>query len=484
MGPAPPPPPRRLRSRPTTGWVEPGVVGPAVERRGRRPAHLPGQPDPHLLRQGARARGPRGALALSRRERRDVRRVDRRTARSRPGAAPAGPASPRCGSRTAAPGWPSAPTTRPCTSSTPRPASDILRRLPDRRHHQGLGHHRPRRLPARSTRARATTTYRVHRPRPRRADRGAVDAVGRRGRARRKWNNDWDGSALSSTTTCSRAARTASSTSSSSTAATGADGKVTVAPELVFNAPGWDDELLAAIGDQDVSIENSVAISGNTVYFANSGGLVQGWDITGLAEGQTPHADVPVLDRRRHRRHDRRSTSEGMLYVASEYERGNEQARTNRPAHEARPDASRTTRSSGRSTTTTRCRRASGPRRPSHDGMVYVVDRRRSLPRRRPGDRRGPVGEEAPGPDVAVAGGRRRRADRGRLQRRPARLRRVRTRARTRRSCGRSSSAAASSRRRRCGTGASTWAPGPAGSAPSATDRPTHDGRARADGSG
>ena len=101
-----------------------------------------------------------------------------------------------------------------------------------------------------------------------------------------------------------------------------------MAPELVFNAPGWDDELLSVIGDQDVSIENSVAISGNTVYFANSGGLVQGWDITGLAEGQTPQrtfrfwtgddTDATIV-----------IDDEGMLYVASEYERGNEQARTN-----------------------------------------------------------------------------------------------------------------------------------------------------------
>ena len=55
-----------------------------------------------------------------------------------------------------------------------------------------------------------------------------------------------------------------------------AAGQAAVAPELVFHAPGWDDELLRAVGDTDVSIEGSVAISGNTLYFANSGGLVQG----------------------------------------------------------------------------------------------------------------------------------------------------------------------------------------------------------------
>jgi hypothetical protein len=65
-------------------------------------------------------------------------------------------------------------------------------------------------------------------------------------------------------------------------------GLVTLDPQLIFNAPGWDDQQLADIGDDEVSIENSVAISGNTVYFSNSGGLVQGWDISGLKDAQMP----------------------------------------------------------------------------------------------------------------------------------------------------------------------------------------------------
>ena len=59
------------------------------------------------------------------------------------------------------------------------------------------------------------------------------------------------------------------------------NGAVTVDPELVFNRPGWDDELIRAVGN-NVSIESSVAMSGNVVYFANSGGLIQGWDLAGL----------------------------------------------------------------------------------------------------------------------------------------------------------------------------------------------------------
>ncbi|HEX9257948.1 MAG TPA: PQQ-binding-like beta-propeller repeat protein [Acidimicrobiales bacterium] len=68
----------------------------------------------------------------------------------------------------------------------------------------------------------------------------------------------------------------------------GPDGKVTVTPQLVFHAAGWDDQLLKDIGDRNVGIENSLAIRGNTVWFANSGGLVQGWDISGLRQGRMP----------------------------------------------------------------------------------------------------------------------------------------------------------------------------------------------------
>ena len=61
-----------------------------------------------------------------------------------------------------------------------------------------------------------------------------------------------------------------------------------VEPELVFNAPGWDDQLLADLGDSNVSIETAITIVGDTLWFANSGGLVQAWDIAGLREGVDP----------------------------------------------------------------------------------------------------------------------------------------------------------------------------------------------------
>ena len=97
-------------------------------------------------------------------------------------------------------------------------------------------------------------------------------------------------------------------------------------PQVVFKTPGWDQELWNTISDHQFSIENSVAISGNTVYFSNSSGLVQGWDITGLKEGRTPtrvfrfwtgdDTDATItIDK------------QGMLYVGSEFERHNDRSK-------------------------------------------------------------------------------------------------------------------------------------------------------------
>ena len=97
-------------------------------------------------------------------------------------------------------------------------------------------------------------------------------------------------------------------------------GEVTVDPELIFNTPGWDDTLLAELPDDTVSIETSPVMVGDTVYFANSGGLVQGWDLSGLGTGEAPRRTFRywVGD-------DTDATmstdADGMLYVAVEWER-------------------------------------------------------------------------------------------------------------------------------------------------------------------
>ena len=104
----------------------------------------------------------------------------------------------------------------------------------------------------------------------------------------------------------------------------GADGLVTIEPILVWDVAGWDDDLLAEI-DSNVSIESSPLIVGDTLYFANSGGLVQGWDIDGLADGVEPtrvfrywagdDVDATLVP-----------DDDGMLYVGVEYERETERS--------------------------------------------------------------------------------------------------------------------------------------------------------------
>jgi hypothetical protein len=142
----------------------------------------------------------------------------------------------------------------------------------------------------------------------------------------RMWNDDWDASALVIDDYLFQGGENGWFYIVKLNRAHDADGKVTVDPQIVFQTPGWDDQLLRDIGDDSLSIENSVAISGNTVYFANGGGLVQGYDISGLKEGRQPQRvfrywtgdDIDasiVVD------------ADGFLYVGVEFERGSDRAR-------------------------------------------------------------------------------------------------------------------------------------------------------------
>jgi PQQ-like domain len=141
------------------------------------------------------------------------------------------------------------------------------------------------------------------------------------------WNDDWDGSPLVLGDFLYEGGENSQFHIVKLNRSIGADGKVQVAPELVFNTPGWDDELLNALNtrQQDVSIENSVAYHEGVIYFANSGGLVQGWDVSGIADGRQPtrvlrywtgddvDASIVIDD-------------PGFLYVGVENERGNSRA--------------------------------------------------------------------------------------------------------------------------------------------------------------
>ncbi|HEY3142517.1 MAG TPA: PQQ-binding-like beta-propeller repeat protein [Acidimicrobiales bacterium] len=137
-----------------------------------------------------------------------------------------------------------------------------------------------------------------------------------------KWNNDWDGTPLVIDDYMYEGGENSQFHVVKLNRSYAADGSVQVAPELVFNAPGWDDELIASLESrqQDVSIENSVAYRDGVVYFANSGGLVQGWDVSGLPQG------VPATRVFRFWTGDDTDASvviddEGFLYVAVENDR-------------------------------------------------------------------------------------------------------------------------------------------------------------------
>ncbi|MEV4515672.1 PQQ-binding-like beta-propeller repeat protein [Dactylosporangium sp. NPDC049525] len=136
------------------------------------------------------------------------------------------------------------------------------------------------------------------------------------------WNDDWDGSGLIIDDYLFEGGENSQFHIVKLNRGYDANGKVTVNPKLVFNTPGWDAQLLKDFGDTNVSIENSVSIYKDTVYFANSGGLVQGWDISGLKAGKTPtrvfrfwtgdDTDASIV-----------IDEAGFLYVGSEYEKGN-----------------------------------------------------------------------------------------------------------------------------------------------------------------
>jgi outer membrane protein assembly factor BamB len=142
------------------------------------------------------------------------------------------------------------------------------------------------------------------------------------------WNDDWDGSGLVLDDLLLEGGENSQFHVAKLNRSYGDDGLVTVAPDLVWNTPSWDDQVIADLAGnraREMSVENSVAVSGNTVYFANSGGLLTGWDLSPLRDGGTPtqtfrfwtgddtDASVVIDD-------------EGFLYVAVEYERGNARA--------------------------------------------------------------------------------------------------------------------------------------------------------------
>ena len=137
------------------------------------------------------------------------------------------------------------------------------------------------------------------------------------------WNNDWDGSPLIIDDHLLEGGENSWFYVVELNRDYDQEGRVTVRPRVRLTVPGFDHQLFSDLGDQEVSIENSVAFHEGVAYFANSGGLVQGWDVSRVLEGSRKAKRVfrfwtgedtdasVVVD------------EEGYLYVASELERFN-----------------------------------------------------------------------------------------------------------------------------------------------------------------
>jgi putative pyrroloquinoline-quinone binding quinoprotein/putative pyrroloquinoline-quinone-binding quinoprotein len=108
------------------------------------------------------------------------------------------------------------------------------------------------------------------------------------------WNDDWDGAPLQIGDYLLEGGENSWFYVIRLNRSYDADHRVTVNPKIVMMVPGYDQQLLNDLGDKNVSIENSVAFDAQrgVVYFANSGGLVQGWDISDVLSGGTHYERV------------------------------------------------------------------------------------------------------------------------------------------------------------------------------------------------
>ena len=137
------------------------------------------------------------------------------------------------------------------------------------------------------------------------------------------WNSDWDGAALVIGDYLLEGGENSWFYVVRLNRSYDGQGKVQVDPKIVATIPGFDDQLLSDVGDGEVSIENSVSFLDGVVYFANSGGLVQGWDISDLLDDGTKYHRVFRFWTGDDTDGSIAIDDEGALYVASEYQRFN-----------------------------------------------------------------------------------------------------------------------------------------------------------------
>ena len=131
------------------------------------------------------------------------------------------------------------------------------------------------------------------------------------------WNNDWDGNPVIVDDILYEGGENGWFFAYELNRAIRTDGLVSVDPQRLFAMPGYDDDLISRSG-RNVSIESSVAVFDQTVYFTNSGGRVVGLDVSEVRAGEAPivfdyyaGGDIdatPIVD------------SDGYVYVSIEYE--------------------------------------------------------------------------------------------------------------------------------------------------------------------
>jgi hypothetical protein len=100
-----------------------------------------------------------------------------------------------------------------------------------------------------------------------------------------EWNNDWDGAALVVGDYLLEGGENSWFYVVKLNRGWTAHHRVRVRPRIVLRVPSWDDTLASKWPTRSFSIENSVAFRDGVAYFANSAGLVQGWDISRILRG-------------------------------------------------------------------------------------------------------------------------------------------------------------------------------------------------------
>ncbi|HJQ76548.1 MAG TPA: PQQ-binding-like beta-propeller repeat protein [Acidimicrobiia bacterium] len=102
------------------------------------------------------------------------------------------------------------------------------------------------------------------------------------------WNDDWDGNPLIIDDMMYEGGENGWFFAYQLNRAYDSEGKVTVDPELRFSMRGWTQDQLSALGDEEVSIENSIVAYEERVYFGNSGGRIVGLDVSDIRNGNAP----------------------------------------------------------------------------------------------------------------------------------------------------------------------------------------------------